>query len=585
MRHCITVHGTTVDITAFLDEHPGGREVLLKYAGRDASAAFDSIGHGPRARNLLKTLPACEMINTRSDALPSTGGSTSGGDFSLGKDAPQQPMRLPFLGNTLDMIAYLANPQQAFLALCTRLQRAVRVDFGLFRNPMVAIVDPRLARRILDADNTHFLKGPGYAAIHTITPFHLLVTEGGEWQSKRKAIVGALHALVSGHLSKVQPHACRLVEHLLQNGGGYTEDLPGVVRASALDLISEIVLGEPLGKAEGSALHTLMNEWHLRVTDVVPLWKIGWRTTRLGRAKRTLFTYLEARVRAMRAADAADAIRGCLAACCWLHLPDAEVTELMFTLIAMGHENVSSAISWAFANLCAHPNWQHVLAAEIRARDLPENHVHSAADVCATAMPSLDAFINETLRLAPPIPMLSRRSVVAGAVDGLLPGEELLVNPYVLHRLPWLWKDAPSFDPSRWTRNDDGGKAAGAAAEAFAVADALTGTTPPELNTAAYMPFGAGPRACPGQEFALFEMKALLVAVLQRADVSFASGTVAAKEGLFISLRPAPFAMVARTRLRLDSGPTRSHSRMEESYDREKIVTEQARYDSVAVRD
>jgi hypothetical protein len=44
------------DVTKFLDEHPGGAEILVENAGlADASAEFDSIGHSSAALEMLKS--------------------------------------------------------------------------------------------------------------------------------------------------------------------------------------------------------------------------------------------------------------------------------------------------------------------------------------------------------------------------------------------------------------------------------------------------------------------------------------------------------------------------------------------------
>ncbi|KAJ2447978.1 hypothetical protein GGF42_005275 [Coemansia sp. RSA 2424] len=49
----IVVHGKVYDVTLFLDEHPGGEEVILEHAGIDATEAFEDIGHSDDARDLL----------------------------------------------------------------------------------------------------------------------------------------------------------------------------------------------------------------------------------------------------------------------------------------------------------------------------------------------------------------------------------------------------------------------------------------------------------------------------------------------------------------------------------------------------
>ncbi|ETV73180.1 hypothetical protein H257_11992 [Aphanomyces astaci] len=44
------------DITAFLDEHPGGPEVLVDLAGKDAHEEFEGVGHSKTARDMVQQL-------------------------------------------------------------------------------------------------------------------------------------------------------------------------------------------------------------------------------------------------------------------------------------------------------------------------------------------------------------------------------------------------------------------------------------------------------------------------------------------------------------------------------------------------
>ncbi|XP_047383972.1 cytochrome b5 type B isoform X1 [Sciurus carolinensis] len=50
----LVIHGRVYDITRFLNEHPGGEEVLLEQAGTDASESFEDVGHSSDAREMLK---------------------------------------------------------------------------------------------------------------------------------------------------------------------------------------------------------------------------------------------------------------------------------------------------------------------------------------------------------------------------------------------------------------------------------------------------------------------------------------------------------------------------------------------------
>ncbi|KAI4321063.1 hypothetical protein MLD38_034484 [Melastoma candidum] len=49
----LVIDGRVLNITKFLEEHPGGDVVLLEVAGKDASKEFHAVGHSKAAQNLL----------------------------------------------------------------------------------------------------------------------------------------------------------------------------------------------------------------------------------------------------------------------------------------------------------------------------------------------------------------------------------------------------------------------------------------------------------------------------------------------------------------------------------------------------
>ncbi|XP_075045205.1 cytochrome b5 type B [Mixophyes fleayi] len=50
----LVIHGKVYDITRFVEEHPGGEEVLFEQAGSDATESFEDVGHSLDAREMLK---------------------------------------------------------------------------------------------------------------------------------------------------------------------------------------------------------------------------------------------------------------------------------------------------------------------------------------------------------------------------------------------------------------------------------------------------------------------------------------------------------------------------------------------------
>ncbi|CAK1601522.1 unnamed protein product [Parnassius mnemosyne] len=56
------IDNVVYDVTAFLDDHPGGIEVLLDNAGKDASRCFHDIGHSEDAKQWMKRYVIGEVV-------------------------------------------------------------------------------------------------------------------------------------------------------------------------------------------------------------------------------------------------------------------------------------------------------------------------------------------------------------------------------------------------------------------------------------------------------------------------------------------------------------------------------------------
>jgi cytochrome b involved in lipid metabolism len=49
----LIISGKVYDLTPFMDEHPGGDEVLLAATGKDATNDFEDVGHSNSAREMM----------------------------------------------------------------------------------------------------------------------------------------------------------------------------------------------------------------------------------------------------------------------------------------------------------------------------------------------------------------------------------------------------------------------------------------------------------------------------------------------------------------------------------------------------
>ena len=173
------------------------------------------------------------------------------------------------------------------------------------------------------------------------------------------------------------------------------------------------------------------------------------------------------------------------------HQGDARaVRDDAMSLLIAGHETSGALLSWTCAALADHPDWLARIVDELQA-------VLGGRQPTSDDLPRLrltTAVIDEVLRLYPPAySLFLRQAVEPVELDGaaIRVGDLVQVVPHALHRDPRWFADPDSFDPGRF----------------------LTAPTWPRY---AYLPFGAGPRVCIGQNFALMEASLVLATLLQR---------------------------------------------------------------------
>ncbi|XP_021968211.1 cytochrome b5 [Folsomia candida] len=66
----IVIADNVYDVTKFLEEHPGGEEVLLEQAGKDATENFEDVGHSTDARTMMKDYLVGEIIDEEKTNTP-----------------------------------------------------------------------------------------------------------------------------------------------------------------------------------------------------------------------------------------------------------------------------------------------------------------------------------------------------------------------------------------------------------------------------------------------------------------------------------------------------------------------------------
>ncbi|KAG1755383.1 cytochrome b5-like heme/steroid binding domain-containing protein [Suillus lakei] len=101
----VLIHGEVYDVTTFIDEHPGGDDVILAEAGKDATQAFEDVGHSDEARDLLPPLLVGDFEKDGALKIGDTKISGSGASVS---DAVEQGSNLMYFVPLTLLGAYFA---------------------------------------------------------------------------------------------------------------------------------------------------------------------------------------------------------------------------------------------------------------------------------------------------------------------------------------------------------------------------------------------------------------------------------------------------------------------------------------------
>lgn len=155
-------------------------------------------------------------------------------------------------------------------------------------------------------------------------------------------------------------------------------------------------------------------------------------------------------------------------------------------------------------------------------------------------MKYLNAVINETMRLFPPVPSGSERAPLPGTGskifgEHVIPeGNSVNIPTYALHRDPRYFAPLPdTFWPERWiiaeeNSNFSDGSAPGVSPEKNTLLETEEGDKAPKRkithNMSAFIPFSYGPRNCVGMRLAMLEMRIVLSLLVRKFDFAPAPG-------------------------------------------------------------
>ena len=192
------------------------------------------------------------------------------------------------------------------------------------------------------------------------------------------------------------------------------------------------------------------------------------------------------------------------------HMPRRQLIDEVMILFTAGHETTANALSFALYLLSKSPEVQDKIYEEV-------------CGISFSEPLTLDLFkglsytkhtIEEAMRIFPPVYVIDRVVIEDDQIGDLRlkKGSLVLMSVYELHRNAQFWKDPQKFNPERFAEK-----------------------SPKELSNY-YYPFGAGPRMCIGNNFAMYEMILTIAKIIQGFNLTSSLDRVELNP--LISLKP-----------------------------------------------
>lgn len=174
-------------------------------------------------------------------------------------------------------------------------------------------------------------------------------------------------------------------------------------------------------------------------------------------------------------------------------LSDEQVAGMVVWFMFAGHHTSANTAAWTLVELARYPHFGREVTAEVDQLFATETGLSFRA---LRKLPLMEGFIREILRAHPPLNALCRRVMQDFHYKDycIEAGKNVMLSPYVAHRLQQYFPDPERFDPHR----------------------------PEPENVFAYIPFGGGQRKCVGNAFALLQVKTIFGTLLKEYEFELA---------------------------------------------------------------
>lgn len=489
--------------------------------GAGGRLADSSIGHGTGGKNETGDQCARDGGERGAPAGSKERGTRAGARDSAASGRPMPVMKGHWLKGTLGRIR--SEPLAVYGEAWRRYGDyvSIRALPGIY---FYLLVHPDAVEHVL-AKNARNYRKPD-VLIKPVSKFlgnGIFASDGELWLRQRRLMQPAFGRAELANLGAgMARRAQELVEEWRRGPAGRPVDMAQEMMRLTLGIVSRALFSRDVSAEADELGQAIRNNFHyvsdrMNSKPGLPLW-VPTATNRRFRHHQAVLEGVVLRLieeRRQSPGDQRDLLGTLLAAEdeeTGEKMSDRQLKDEVMTLLLAGHDTVGAALSWAWYLLAEHPDIQrdlHDEAAAALGDGLP-----SAADL--GKLPLARAVFEETLRLYPPAWGLPRESIGPDEIGGraIRPKTIITLSQWLTHRHPDYWERPEEFRPSRFLER--------AAAN---------------RSRYAYFPFGAGPRVCIGNNFALMEGTLILAQVARAFRVELVPGQAITPDTTF-TLRP-----------------------------------------------
>ncbi|MFQ3648273.1 MAG: cytochrome P450 [Anaerolineae bacterium] len=400
-----------------------------------------------------------------------------------------------------------------------KLGEFVRMYYGPFR--LYILNTPDLAHEVLVEKAASFYKTTLLKTVlEPVVGAGLFTNDGDSWRQQRRLAQPAFHSKrIAAYADVMVQFAHELAERWHDQ---QTLDVEHEMAGVTMQIVSKTLFDAHVTQEDttGQAVATVLRLADQRFNRIVQV--PDWLPTPENRRMKAAIQHLDALIqgfineRRATGEDKGDLLSMMIAATDdenGARMSDKQLRDEVMTVFGAGHETTAVTLTWAFYVLSQHPEVEAKLHAELDTvlggrlptfEDLPK-------------LTYTEKVIKETMRLYPPAWSVTREPIVpvrlADKYD-LKKGETLMVNIYGIHRDERYFPDPLRFDPERWTPENE-----------------------KKMHRYQYFPFGAGPRVCIGNSFAMMEARLVLATLAQRFRLTLAPEQIVKPQRVF-TLRP-----------------------------------------------